>query len=139
MVKQNEFLIFDNFIINHHFCYNMWHLTKFHFIPFFFNFKMGMMLAQFKNDLTIFYPPRSKHLNIFFLILASLQKMNSLDNHLFLLRMTRDYYRIKIICFSLIKKQILPFSNKTSGKKICDFIPLISIVLYIIFKYSLLV
>lgn len=27
---------------------------------------MGMMLAQFKNDLTIFYPPRSKHLNIFF-------------------------------------------------------------------------
>lgn len=78
---------------------------------------MGMMLAQFKNDLTIFYPPRSKHLNIFFLILASLQKMNSLDNHLFLLRMTRDYYRIKIICFSLLKKQILPFSNKTSGKK----------------------
>lgn len=27
---------------------------------------MGMMLAQFKNDLTIFYPPRPKHLNIFF-------------------------------------------------------------------------
>lgn len=23
LVKQNEFLIFDNFIINHHFCYNM--------------------------------------------------------------------------------------------------------------------
>lgn len=139
MVKQNESLIFDNFIINHHFCYNMWHLTKFHFIPFFLNFKMGMMLAQFKNDLTIFYPPRSKHLNIFFLILASLQKMNSLDNHLFLLRMTRDYYRIKIICFSLIKKQILPFSNKTSGKKNMWLFPLISIVLYIIFKYSLLV
>lgn len=110
------------------------------FYSIFFNFKMGMMLAQFKNDLTIFYPPRSKHLNIFFFFNFGIVTENEqFRKPFFLLRMTRDYYRIKIICFSLIKKQILPFSNKTSGKKICDFIPHISIVLYIIFKYSLLV
>lgn len=78
---------------------------------------MGMMLAQFKNDLTIFYPPRSKYLNIIFFNFGIVTENEQFRKPFFLLRMTRDYYRIKIICFSLIKKQILPFSNKTSGKK----------------------